>query len=91
MLFSDSETQLNTRIGISAIIENLAGSELLQGLVDRLGELSRHDDPRIRGDAAHYLGLTGNTRAVTYLERLEDDADADVKAVARESLEMLKA
>ena len=91
VLFSDSETQLNTRIGISAIIENLAGSELLQGLVDRLGELSRHDDPRIRGDAAHYLGLTGNTRAVTYLERLEDDADADVKAVARESLEMLKA
>jgi len=90
VLFSDSGTQLNTRIGISAIIENLAGSELLQGIVDRLGELSRYDDPRIRGDAAHYLGLTGSTRAVTYLERLEDDADADVKAVARESLEMLK-
>jgi thiol-disulfide isomerase/thioredoxin len=90
VLFSDSETKLNTRIGISAIIENLAGSELLQGIVDRLGDLSRHDDPRIRGDVAHYLGLTGSTRAVTYLERLEDDADADVKAVARESLEILK-
>ena len=90
MLFSDSETQLNTRIGISAIIENLAGTELLQGIVDRLGELSRYDDPRIRGDAAHYLGLTGSTRAVSYLELLQDDADTDVKAVARESLEMLK-
>lgn len=90
VLFSNAETQLNTRIGISAIIENLAGSELLQGMVDRLGELSRHDDSRIRGDAAHYLGLTGSTRAVTYLERLEDDADADVKAVARESLEMIR-
>jgi len=90
VLFSNAETQLNTRIGISAIIENLAGSELLQGIVDRLGELSRHDDPRIRGDAAHYLGLTGSTSAVTYLERLEDDADADVKAVARESLEMIR-
>jgi thiol-disulfide isomerase/thioredoxin len=90
VLFSNSETQLNTRIGISAIIENLAGSELLQGIVDRLGELSRHDDPRIRGDAAHYLGLTGSTEAVTYLERLEDDADADVKAVASESLEMIR-
>ena len=90
VLFSDSRTQLNTRIGISAIIENLAGSELLQGIVGRLGELSRHDDPRIRGDAAHYLGLTGSTRAVTYLERLVDDTDSDVKAVARESLEILK-
>jgi thiol-disulfide isomerase/thioredoxin len=90
VLFSDPETQLNTRIGISAIIENLAGGELLRGIVDRLGELSRHDDPRIRGDAAHYLGLTGSSKAVSYLERLENDADADVKAVARESLEMLK-
>ena len=90
-LFSDPETQLNTRIGISAIIESLAGSELLQGLVDRLGELSRHDDPRIRGDAAHYLGLTGNGRAMVYLERLVDeDVDADVRAVARESLDLLK-
>ena len=90
VLFSNAETQLNTRIGISAIIENLAGSELLQGIVDRLGKLSLHDDPRIRGDAAHYLGLTGSTKAMVYLERLEDDADADVRTVARESLELLK-
>jgi thiol-disulfide isomerase/thioredoxin len=90
VLFSDTETKLNTRIGISAIIENLAGSELLQGIVDRLGELSRHEDARIRGDAAHYLGLTGSPRAMTYLEHLEDDTDADVKTVARESLDLLK-
>ena len=91
VLFSDPGTQLNTRIGISAIIESLAGSELLQGIVDRLGELSRHDDPRIRGDSAHYLGLTGSGKAMAYLERLvDDDADSDVRAVARESLDLLK-
>jgi thiol-disulfide isomerase/thioredoxin len=91
LLFSNPETQLNTRIGISAIIESLAGTELLQGIVDRLGELSRHDDPRIRGDAAHYLGLTGSGKAMAYLERLvDDDADANVGAVARESLDLLK-
>ena len=90
LLFSNSETQLNTRIGISAIIESQAGSDLLQGIVDRLGKLSQHDDPRIRGDAAHYLGLTGSNRATTYLEHLVDDPDADVRVVARESLEMLK-
>jgi HEAT repeat protein len=90
-LFSNPETRLNTRIGISAIIENLAGSELLQQIVDRLGELSRHDEPRIRGDAAHYLGLTGSDKAVAYLKPLMDDTDADVRAVAGESLELLKA
>jgi hypothetical protein len=90
MLFSNPGTQLNTRVGISAIIENLACTELLRGLVDRLGELSRHEDPRIRGDAAHYLGLTGSDKAMAYIERLVNDADADVRAVARESLDLLK-
>lgn len=91
LLFSSPETQLNTRIGISAIIESMADSQLLQGIVDRLGELSQHDDPRIRGDAAHYLGLTGSEKAAVYIEHLVNDADADVSAVARESLELLKA
>ena len=91
LLFSKPETQLNTRIGISAIMEHLAGSELLQGIVDRLGELAKHDESQIRGDAAHYLGLTGSEQASTYLEPLLKDADAAVRAVARESLDLLRA
>lgn len=88
-LFSNPETRLNTRIGISAIMEHFAGSDLLQGIVDDIGELSRHDDARIRGDAAHYLGLTGSKRASGYLERLNEDTDQDVRAVAAESLKLL--
>jgi hypothetical protein len=90
LLFSSPETQLNTRIGISAIIESLAGNELLHGIVERLGELSQHLDPRIRGDAAHYLGLTGSEKAADYIEHLVNDVDKDVSAVAKESLELLK-
>ena len=89
VLFSNPETQLNARIGISAIIEHLAGSELLQRIVDTLGGLSRHHEARIRADAAHYLGLTGSRKAVRYLERLTQDTDQDVKAVAAESLDLL--
>ena len=89
-LFSSPETQLNTRIGISAIMEHLAGSDLLQGMVDTLGELSRRDETRIRGDAAHYLGLTGSKKAIGYLKRLIEDADPDVRAVAAESLDLLE-
>jgi hypothetical protein len=90
LLFSTPETKLNVRIGISAIIESLAGSELLQGLVQKFGELARHDDPRIRGDAAHYLGLSGSKVATTYLDLLVNDSDADVRSVARESLDLIK-
>jgi HEAT repeat protein len=90
LLFSNPETQLNTRIGISAIIESLAGSALLQGIIDRLGVLSGYDDPRIRGDAAHYLGLTGSEKAIAYIRNLVDDANADVRAAAMESLALLK-
>jgi HEAT repeat protein len=57
---------------------------------DRLGELAKHVESRIRGDAAHYLGLTGSEQASTYLEPLLNDADADVRAVARESLDLLR-
>ena len=73
------------------IPDYLAGSDLLKGTVDRLGELSDHSDPRIRGDAAHYLGLTESDKATAYLEHLADDPDTDVRAVARESLDLLKA
>jgi len=89
-LFSNTETQLNTRIGISAIMEHFAGSDLLHGIVDSLGILARHDEARIRGDAAHYLGLTGSQNAIGYLERMINDIDPDVRAVAAESLDLLK-
>ena len=88
-LFSNPETQLNTRIGISAIMEHLAGSDLLRRIVDDLGKLSRHDEARIRGDTAHYLGLTGSRNAVSYLQQLIHDVDRDVSAVAAESLELI--
>jgi len=90
MLFADPETQLNTRIGISAIMEDLDGSELLQGLVEPLGELTRHAEARIRGDACHYLGLSGSTKAAIYIRPLLQDNDADVREVAAESLARLK-
>jgi thioredoxin-like negative regulator of GroEL len=44
-LFADPETQLNTRIGISAIMEDLAGSERLRELVDRIDTPRRGTHP----------------------------------------------
>jgi len=86
-LFTDPDTGLNIRIGISAIMEHLQETETLGAIVDRLGELTRHEDPRIRGDACHYLALSGNPAAATYINPLLKDEDKNVREVARESLE----
>ena len=86
-LFADTETGLNIRIGISAIMEHLQETETLSAIVDRLGEMTRHEDARIRGDACHYLALSGDPAAAAYIKPLLKDEDKNVREVARESLE----
>lgn len=86
-LFTDPDTQLNTRIGISAIMEDLEGTDTLRATVDRLGKLTHHQDARIRGDACHYLALAGTPEANDYIRPLLDDPDSGVREVAQESLE----
>lgn len=88
-LFADPDTRLNTRIGISAIMEDLQGGTVLRGIIDKLGALTTHAEPRIRGDACHYLALTADKQAAVYIRPLLEDSDSDVRDIARESLEAL--
>jgi hypothetical protein len=86
-LFADPDTQLNTQIGISAIMEELKDSTHLTAIVDQLGELTKHNDARIRGDACYYLALSGSPQASAYIRALLDDDDAGVREIAQESIE----
>ena len=86
-LFADTDTQLNTQIAISAIMEDLQDTDTLSAVVDQLGELTQHHDARIRGDACHYLALSGSPKAVAFIKPLLDDSDANVREIAKESLE----
>jgi hypothetical protein len=88
-LFANPDTQLNTRIGISAIMEDLEGSEQLLGVIEQLGKLTTHAEASIRGDACHYLALSGDNKATSFIRPLLEDPDADVREIARESLEQL--
>ena len=88
-LFADTETQLNTRIGISAIMEDLQDSRVLRQNLERLGKLTRHADAHIRGDACHYLALSGDAGAAAWIRPLLEDADAGVREIASDSLEMI--
>ena len=89
-LFSKSGTGLNTRIGISAIIEDLERTELLQSQSDRLAGLLHHQDAHIRGDACPFLSLTGLPQAKALIEPLLIDPEPDVRRIAMESLEHLQ-
>ena len=87
-LFADPDTQLNTRIGISAIMEELQDTDTLSAIVDRLGALTKHKDIRVRGDACYYLSLSSNPEAIGYIKPLLDDEDVSIREIAREGLEV---
>jgi len=88
-LLEDIEAAMQVRVGAGALLEDQEGSEQLQALIPDLGRLSEHEDHRIRGDACHYLGLTGSDRARPYLEARRDDPQDEVREIAAESLERL--
>ena len=85
------EASLNVRLGAGVLLENFAGTDTLRALLPRLGELSQHPDARVRADACHYLGLTGDAAAKPWLEARTTDEDADVREIAAESLQAIAA
>lgn len=89
-LLGDADMKINVRVGLGAVLEEYAGSELLKQQVPAIGALTRHDDARVRADAAHYLALAGSDEALPWLRARLDDANADVREIARESLDLLE-
>jgi len=89
-LMAGAETSLSARIGVGALMEEFAGSELLKNNIDALGAYTRHDNARVRNDACHYLGLSQDPAAEKYIRPLLDDADAEVREVAEEALETIQ-
>jgi len=88
-LFTAPDTKLNTRIGISAVMESLEGSITLRETADKLHALLRHGEARVRADACHYLSLSGHPEAAGWIRPLQDDADESVREIAAECLSTL--
>ncbi|OSM02332.1 hypothetical protein MAIT1_02458 [Magnetofaba australis IT-1] len=89
-LLADEEVDVNGRLGIMVVLEELRGTDLAQPLASALLPLVSHPSPRIRGDAATALGLTGSPIALPPLLALAGDADAQVREVAADALEELR-
>lgn len=88
-LAGDLEAPFAVRIGVGAVVEELAPEGRLAGLADELADLAASPHPQVRADAAHFLGLAGTPGARGLLARLAEDADAEVREIAAESLARL--
>lgn len=88
-IVANPEASLNVRIGAGAVLESFAGQPALRALLPRLAELATDADARVRADACHYLGLTGDPGARPALQARLDDPDAEVREIAAESLAQL--
>jgi thioredoxin-like negative regulator of GroEL len=90
VLLANPDTDLHVQLGIAAVMEELRGTPALQAIVDQLGALLASPEPRLRGDACHYLALSENPRAIPHVRRLLTDPDPHVREVAQESLAALE-
>jgi hypothetical protein len=88
-LVAANDTPLTVRIGISAVIESVAGEPALRAAVGEIEALALADSPQVRADACWFLGLAGDPGALPTVRRLLDDEQADVRDVASEVLGIL--
>ncbi|MCP3669939.1 MAG: HEAT repeat domain-containing protein [Gammaproteobacteria bacterium] len=88
-LLEDMETPMAVRIGVGAAIEELQELRLLAPAIPKLVELTMSDQPQIRADACHYLGLTGSADALPAVQSLLLDEDHEVQEIAAETFAIL--
>jgi HEAT repeat protein len=88
-----TDERIRVRIGASALVESLRKEdpENVAKAIPHLLPLLTAEAPVIRGDAAYLLGVVGNKDVVPFLNELINDADMDVRMIAREAIEDLAA
>jgi HEAT repeats len=85
-LLADAQTDLHVRVGIGAIMESFQGDAALEALIPDLVALLQHADAHVRGDAVHYLTLSGSPAAIPHLHAALDDPAAQVRELAADGL-----
>lgn len=90
-MMADPEARINVRLGVGVIIEEIAESEQFRAMIPRLVEYLSNSDARIRGDACHYLSLTGDRTYIPEIEKLLSDESEEVREIAQDSLDELAA
>ncbi len=90
-LVTRQEAELQVRLGVGALMEQLQGTRELAARVAPLAALTNNADARVRADACHYLALTRSPDAAAYIKGLLGDASPEVREIAAEGLAALAA
>lgn len=85
-LVTDPEAGMAVRLGIGAVLEEFQGTGLTQAMAPRLAVALQDAVPRDRADIAHFLSLIGGEAATAALRACVDDADPEVREIAREAV-----
>lgn len=85
-LLADMQAPMQSRIGISALIESETEQALLKSIQPMLIAYTQNADARVRGDACHLLGHIKDNASIQALHACLQDSDATVREIAGESL-----
>lgn len=85
-LLEDVDTPLMARIGLTAVIESLAGRGFFSGLETRFIQLADHAEERIAIDAIYYLQLLSTPAS---LGKLADIARSERSELQQQAQELL--
>ncbi len=86
-LMGDERGQV--RIGTFALVEILMEEDLesIRSAIPGIAKLLKDENPTIRGDAAHLLGIIGQKDALPYLSAILDEKSALVRETIEEAIE----
>ena len=85
-MLGDMETPIGVRIGIGAILEDLAEKDQYAVAEEELKGLLASPLPQVRADGAYYLGLSHNPAVGEWLTPLLQDDSPEVREIAQEAL-----
>ena len=86
-MLGDMKTPIGVRIGIGALLEDLAEHGHFELAQQELRKLLSAPEAQVRADAAYYLGLSPDSRTREWIGPLLEDPSPEVREIAREALE----
>jgi hypothetical protein len=89
-LMGDERGQV--RIGTFALVETMMDEdyEAIVSAIPGIANLLKDENPTIRGDAAHLLGVIGHRDALPFLSAISDEKSDLVKETIEEAIEEIK-
>jgi hypothetical protein len=86
------DERMQVRIGTFALVETLMAEdfESIVSAIPGIAKLLKDENPTIRGDAAHLLGIIGHKDALPFLSAISDETSALVRETIEEAIEEIK-